>query len=50
LISGGYAQLVRDASGKALRPDLEDDERIAKGFGRGLWSFEHERVRRQQRP
>jgi hypothetical protein len=49
LISGGYAQLVRDAAGKALRPDLEDDERIAKGFGRGLWSFEHERIRREQR-
>jgi hypothetical protein len=50
LISGGYAQLVRDAAGRALRPDLEDDERIAKGFGRGLWSFEHERIRREQRP
>ncbi len=49
LISGGYAQLARDAAGKALRPDLEDDERIAKGFGRGLWSFEHERIRREQR-
>jgi hypothetical protein len=49
LVSGGYALLVRDAAGKALRPDLEDDERIAKGFGRGLWSFEHERVRREQR-
>jgi endonuclease YncB( thermonuclease family) len=50
LISGGYALLVRDAAGKALRPDLEEDERIAKGFGRGLWSFEHARVRGQQRP
>jgi hypothetical protein len=49
LISGGYALLTRDASGMALRPDLEDNERIAKGFGRGLWSFEHERVRREQR-
>ncbi|MGL4528744.1 MAG: hypothetical protein ACRCXM_17655 [Beijerinckiaceae bacterium] len=49
LVSGGYALLARDANGKALRPDLEDDERIAKGFGRGLWALEHERVRREQR-
>lgn len=49
LVSGGYALLARDANGKALRPDLEDDERIAKGFGRGLWALEHERVRRERR-
>jgi hypothetical protein len=50
LVSGGYVSLVRDAEGKPLRPDLSDDERIAKGFGRGLWSFEHERIRRDQKP
>jgi endonuclease YncB( thermonuclease family) len=50
LVSGGYVSLIRDADGKPLRPDLADDERIAKGFGRGLWSFEHERIRRDQKP
>jgi hypothetical protein len=50
LVSGGYVSLIRDADGKPLRPDLSDDERIAKGFGRGLWSFEHERIRRDQKP
>jgi endonuclease YncB( thermonuclease family) len=50
LVSGGYVSLVRDADGKPLRPDLADEERIAKGFGRGLWSFEHERIRRDQKP
>ena len=50
LISGGYALLATDGSGKPLRPDLADDERLAKGFGRGLWSFEHERIRRDQKP
>ena len=50
LVSGGYVSLMRDADGKPLRPDLADDERIAKGFGRGLWSFEHERIRRDQKP
>ena len=50
LISGGYALLAKDGSGKPLRPDLADEERIAKGFGRGLWSFEHDRIRRDQKP
>ena len=50
LVSGGYVSLARDADGKPLRPDLVDEERIAKGFGRGLWSFEHERVRRDAKP
>lgn len=43
LVSGGYASLALGSDGKPLRPDLADDERIAKGFGRGLWSFEHDR-------
>jgi hypothetical protein len=50
LVSGGYVSLMRDAEGKPLRPDLAEDERIAKGFGRGLWAFEHERIRRDQKP
>ncbi len=50
LVSGGYVSLLRDADGKPLRPDLADEERIAKGFGRGLWSFEHERIHRDQKP